>query len=813
MWHVEMISHSRRSYLTITSLLSSTLANIQLSKPTTAFLPNPTFRPRPRILSTHQLAMSTSTTKVPPPVATRNETQVVYAGINHPTQNPPLTRQTSTSPHPLLSPPVPVSDPYGWLRDESRSDPLVIKHLDDENAYTASVTDHLGELRGTLYEEMVGSVLETDYTLPRERGDWWYYTRTVAGKSYTRYCRAPKEKGGVLTVDWDGSAEAVVLEGEVCYLDVNELAEGRDYCAVGRVKTSPSHSLLAYSADYVGRETCQLFVTNVETGEVVDHDSELEMDGQVVWGNDDDTLFYVTLDETLRGYRVYRREIGISEEDELLFEEKDELLRVVIYKSLDKKYLFVRTSSKETSEIHYLDLADPTASLQCIAPRREKVLYGAEHRHSNWLISTNQGGTPNLRLVTAPARPDCAAHWTDVTLPDSSAPLFAGTAERSLSGITPFENHVVAEGREEGIPRVWIISYDGATAEEFTRLSFDETAYDVGLSSHFEFDADTAVVAYDSLVTPLSHIAVDMNAPEKRTVLKEKVVPGYEKSEYGCERVFVPARDGTPVPVSLVYRRDVLAKHESSGEALAVHLYGYGSYGACMEASFRASRLALLDRGMVYAIAHVRGGGEMGRQWYEEPNGAKYLCKKNTFWDFVDVGKWLLEERKLTARDKLSCEGRSAGGLLIGAAINLEPGMFKAAILGVPFVDVVCTMIDATIPLTIAEWVEWGNPNEERYHQYMMEYSPINNVQKDAAYPACLLTGGLHDPRVQYWEPAKFAAELRHKALPTSGPICLKTDMAAGHFSASDRYKYLKELAFDYAFLLDQLGLAEEKSS
>ena len=371
---------------------------------------------------------------------------------------------------------------------------------------------------------------------------------------------------------------------------------------------------------------------------------------------------------------------------------------------------------------------------------------------------------------------------------------------------------MLALGREKGLPRVWFIRFsDNGNVSTFEQLLFEETAYDVGYGPNYEYDTDITLISYDSLITPAQTIQISVNDLADRKILKEKDVPSYNRELYGYERTTVLARDGkTEIPVSIVYRKDLRDAALSSGSTMPTHLYGYGSYGACMEAYFSATRLSLLDRGIMFVIAHIRGGGEMGRHWYEDPNGAKYLCKRNTFDDFVDVANYLIDS-KITEPTKLSCEGRSAGGLLIGATINQAPQLFKAAILGVPFVDVVPTMIDETIPLTVVEWTEWGNPNYEKYFDYMMSYSPINNVQKDATYPACLLTGGLHDPRVQYWEPAKFAAELRHKQGGESGPVCLKMDLAAGHFSASDRYKYLKELAFDYCFLLDQLGLAGSK--
>jgi oligopeptidase B len=752
-----------------------------------------------------------------PPIPRREETRVVWAGRldtsiandtcpSNPTK--PLARQSESSHEALLDPPVAVPDPYGWMRDESRTKEEVLKHLQDENAYTQAMTEHLEPLREALYKEMLSSIQETDYTLPRPRQEWMYYSRTFEGKSYSIHCRAPRTQNAV--VEWDKSAQSPILSGEQVILDINSLAEGRKYCSVEAVKTSPSQKLLAYSVDFTGGETCELHVVDLDSKETVDHDPELAIAGSIVWGNDDKVLFYSKMDDAHRPFQVYKRILGSNVPDELLFHEPDELYWVGISKSRDGKYFFVESSSKETSEHHFLDLQDPSATLQCVAKKRTKVLYDVEHRFGYWWITTNFGPTPNMRLMKAPAMPDSEEEWKDVTIQNSHQILFDGSYDRSLEGIDAFQTHIVAQGRENGIPRVWIISLDmndDITGMEL--LTFDEEAHDVGLQGHYEFDTDRIVVSYESMITPPSSLEILLSDTSVRNVLKTKEVPGYDKNLYDCERTNVLSRDGkTEIPVSMVYRKDVLEQHLASGEPVHTHLYGYGSYGACMEADFRATRLTLLNRGIIFVIAHVRGGGEMGRQWYEEPNGAKYLCKKNTFNDFVDVANWLVHDRKLTNSNLLSCEGRSAGGLLIGASINQAPELFKMAVLGVPFVDVVPTMIDASIPLTAVEWEEWGCPNEEKFFSYMMEYSPINNVQKGAKYPACLLTGGLHDPRVQFWEPAKFAAELRHTQGEGSGPVCLKIDMAAGHFSASDRYKYYKELAFDYAFLLDQVGLS-----
>lgn len=737
-----------------------------------------------------------------PPKPRREESRGVLAGIAASPSDP--IRQSKDSTEKLLSPPRGIPDPYGWMRDESRTNTEVLEHLKSENEYTTAVTSHLSPLREDLYEEMVGKLQETDYTVPvrlSKDHEYVYYSRTIEGQSYTMYCRAPISASSDDYV-WDGKKDTPILPNEEIYLDVNELAKGKSYCSVGSAKISPSHTKLAYAVDTVGGETYRLYVKDLVTNKIILEDDALEINSPLVWGKDDNTLFYSKMDETHRPYQVYRRTLNDDgKEDELLFQEDDDVYWVYMYKSQDGKYLFICSETKETSEVRYMSLDGTDNTVHTIANRRPKVLYDVEHRDGFFWISSNVGGTPNKRLMTCKVGED-ESQWKDVVL--NKDKLFDGGYERSLDDVTPFQNHVVASGREGGIPRVWVLQMDRSEVTSFTPLAFSEDAYDAGLGPNYVYDTDQVLVTYDSLVTPPQTMRIpldDIESVDARTILKRKSVPGYDPSLYACERTWVTARDGTTqIPVSMVYRKDTTG-------VVPTHLYGYGSYGACMEAGWSMTRLPLLDRGMVYVIAHVRGGGEMGRQWYEEPNGAKYMCKMNTFTDFVDVGRWLVDDRKITTPEMLSCEGRSAGGLLIGASINQAPDLFKIAILGVPFVDVACTMVDSTIPLTAAEWEEWGNPNEDKYHEYMLSYSPMENVKRGAKYPACLLTGGLHDPRVQFWEPAKFTATLRESQSSDSGPVCLKMDMTAGHFSASDRYKYLKELSFDYAFMLDQLGL------
>jgi Protease II len=653
-----------------------------------------------------------------PPTARREEDRVVLAGRlpdDHPLKSK-LIRQAESSTNALLDPPRKIPDPYGWLRDDDRTNEEVLEHLKKENAYTEAMTSHLSSFRDKLYQELVSCIQETDYTTPANKeGKYWYYTRTNQGESYTLYCRAPYNGDEDMVVDWDGTQEAPILPGETVYLNVNELAKDKAYCSVSSVSVSKSQKLLAYGADYTGDEIYSLYVKNLETGDIVDHDESIECSGRVVWGLDENTVFYVKMDEAHRPYQVYRRKLDGSKGDELLFQQDDDLFWTSIHRSSDDKYLLIDSSSSETTQVHYLDLTDANAKLERVAKRRQKVLYDVDHWNGHWIITSNVDGTPNMRLMVCKVGQD-ESHWKDMTLienDETEVKLFDGGYEYALSNVETFEKYLVASGRYQGIPRIWVLELEDndkeqLTVKKSTLLTFEEDAYDLNVGMNYNFDSDKLVVMYDSLTTPLQSMEITMNDPnnqEARRVLKAKHVPGYDKADFDCQRTFVTSRDGkTEIPVSIVYRRDAMEQHESTGKPLPVHLNGYGSYGASSEADFSVTRLPLLNRGMVCVVAHVRGGGEMGRQWYEEPNGAKYLCKENTFNDFVDVAKWLLDDKKLTTPSQLSIEGRSAGGLLIGASINQAPEMFGVAILGVPFVDVVATMTDSSIPLTCGEW-------------------------------------------------------------------------------------------------------------
>jgi len=844
-----------------------------------------------------------------PPQPYRDESRFVWAGKNLSNTSHQIL-QSKDSTNPLLDTPRPIPDPYGWMRDESRSSKEVLDHIEKENFYFNNITSHLSSFRKDLEREFLSHIQETDYTAPmfsNEYGEnqfqWIYYIRSYKGKSYSAYCRAPSpsqicdlynqcqslnlsthEKDPQFTslnsmTSWNGNSHDPIFPHEQIYLNGNELAEtarkkGSKYFAIGQAVPSPSHKYIAYSIDTTGDERCQLYIKDLEKMRVVrqfeNHDdgTPFEIDGLIVWGTDDTTLFYIKMDDTQRPFQVYRRTIKLQrgnqqiendlnmvdhEKEELIFHERDKSFNVHVYKSQDGRYLFIDSASTETSEVWYVDLHKLDNSdtvVKVVANRRSKVLYDVEHYKDFWLITTNYNSyksgvaLPNMRLMLSPDVSNSFTYWRDLACFDEKNPsitrvLFDGNKNQStLDRVIPFERYLVCQGRDKGLPCIWVgelvnsqnkdsfQSVNQVFVSEFRSIQFREKTHNVMLSPYNNYKSNILNVLYTSLVTPLQTMAINLDNPNGfRLTLKSKAVPNYEKKLYECSRTHALSRDGkTKIPISLVYRTDLVEldfsekSFKETCRCIPVHMLGYGSYGSTLETNFDILRLPLLDRGFVCVLAHVRGGGELGRDWYEEPNGAKFLCKKNTFNDFIDVAKFLVGSNGITQTKYLSCEGRSAGGLLIGASINLAPHMFRVAILDVPFVDVACTMIDSTLPLTIQEWEEWGNPNEACYFEYILSYSPVHNVKSNSIYPACLLTGGLYDPRVQYWEPLKFAAELRHKLDHHIGsenrtffqkyPICVRIDLSCGHFAESDRYKFLKEKAYHYAFLLDQFDLS-----
>ena len=690
-----------------------------------------------------------------------------------------------------------LTDPYYWLRDDAREDPKILGHLRAENAFSEGATAHLAELRSELYEEMLSHIKETDSSAGYDSGPYTYYSRTVEGKGYTIHCRRPR-----------GAPESA--EAETVLLDENEVAARNTESSqtnVGDVEESPSHRLLAYTVDTSGYETYELRFVDLETGEELP-DVIKDVDSGVEWSRDDSHIYYRKMDAQHRPHQVWRHRLGApASQDELLFQEDDELFWVSLEKTLDSEYILINSASTETSEVLQVKLSDARPTAAPVAPRRPGVLYGVDHRRGTFYIVTNEGGHKNFRLLTAPADAPQPENWTPMLDAGGAGVLDDGSdmspGARTLSSVACFDGFLAASGRAGGYSRVWVLPIAGGkgsaanTAEEMVEVAPPESAGSLSLGSNAEFSADALRLGYTSMVTPDAVLDYAVASGELSTV-KETEVPGYEKGLYATEVLHAESFDGQRVPVTLLYRRD----RRRAGEPMPLHLYGYGSYGICCDPDFRASRLALLDRGVAFAVAHVRGGGEMGRCWYEQMG--KYLSKRNTFLDFVSCAEHLHAAGWGGPR-RTSIEGRSAGGLLVGAVLNMRPDLFQAAVAGVPFVDCMVTMRDASIPLTVGEWEEWGNPNVAKYFHYMKSYSPMENVDRQH-YPHVLATAGLHDPRVAYWEPAKWVQKLRENNLADTD-VLLKMDMEAGHFSASDRYKYLRELSFDYAFVLDKLGL------
>ncbi|OQS04837.1 serine protease family S09A [Thraustotheca clavata] len=629
------------------------------------------------------------------------------------------------------------------------------------------MTKHLTNARENIYHELLSHVQETDAAYPYPHGDYLYYTRTEKGSSYTYHCRKLRN---------DPNAKEELI------LDENELAKGQSHCDVGAVSISPDHKFLAYSVDFNGYETYQGFVKNLMTGEILADRIE-NVSGSLTWGADASTLYYSTMDDAHRQDKIWRHTIG-GTKDELLYTENDELFSAYFGKTRSGRYLLLQSSSSETSEVSFIDLHHPEKGVILIEKRQKGVEYSVDHQGSVFFIDTNRDGAVNFKLMETSVDAPSAENWKDVFPYDPAI---------KVDGIDCFENFGIIHGRQDGFTQLWVLTKD-ANGYKKERMTFADPIYTISGSTNKEYNTKKYRLTYSSPTTPFTTYDYDIDT-KKMDFLKERPVPNYDRTLYQCERIEATATDGTKIPMSIVYRKD----KRTPGTPQPVHLYGYGSYEISIDPSFTATTLPLLDRGVIYVIAHIRGGGEMGRTWYED---AKYLTKAKTFTDFVNCAEHLVQE-KFTQPSLMTCEGRSAGGLLMGAVLNLRPDLFQAAVAGVPFVDVMNTMSDSTIPLTTGEWEEWGNPNESKYFQYMLSYSPYENV-KAQNYPNILITSGLYDPRVAYWEPTKWVARLRERKTD-SNAILLKMDLTSGHFSASDRYHYLREKAFDLSYLLDQL--------
>src|ERR1700678_4546880 len=689
------------------------------------------------------------------------------------TIRPPHARQEPT---PTILHGHTLEDNYRWMRD--KASPELVAYLEAENAYTHSVMEATAKLQATLYAEMLSHIKETDESVPHRNRGWFYYVRTVEGRQYPIHCRRL-----ATGLKFDASQRAEIL------LDVNQLAAGQPFMSVGAMSVSPDGFLLAYSTDNTGFRQYTLHIRDLRTGK--DLADTAERTGSVVWAADSQTLFYTTEDEvTKRHDHLFRHRLGdASAQDVVVYEEKDERFNLGVGITRDRKYLLLEAGSHTTNDCRFLSAETPQGEFQIIAPRVDEQEYSVDHRDGLFYIRTNDVGK-NFRVVTVPVEKPGRDSWIELIPLDRESPL---------EDFELFASFCISARRKLGLPTLTVttIGSDGKL-DGSREIEFPEPVYSAGPHTNPEFETDKFRYSYQSLVSPASVYEYDV-ATGTSTLLKQQEVPGgFDSALYASERVWVEAADGVKVPVSVVYRRDKFKRNAKD----LLCLYGYGSYGYPLPIACSASRLSLLDRGVVIAYAHIRGGGEMGDSWHD---AGKMMVKRNTFSDFIAAAEQLVS-KGYGAKDRVAIEGGSAGGLLMGAVVNEQPDLFRVVLSHVPFVDVMNTMLDASLPLTVAEYEEWGNPNEAEAFAYMKSYSPYDNL-KAGGYPAMLVKTSLNDSQVMYWEPAKYVARLR--TLKTNDtPLLLHINMDAGHGGASGRYDYLKEIAFDYAFLLTQLGVA-----
>src|SRR5438477_8142815 len=654
-------------------------------------------------------------------------------------------------------------DNYFWLRE--KSNPAVISHLEAENAYTDATMKPTEPLQAKLYNEILSHIKQTDENVPYRWGDYFYYTRTKEGLQYPIFCRKHQ------TLD---AAEQIIL-------DVNELAKGQKFMSVGSFAPSDDGNLLAYSTDNTGYRQYALQVKNLKTGELMPE--KIERVDSLAWATDNKTIFYVTEDAvTKRSDKLFRHVLG-SDKTDLIYEEKDELFDIGTGRTRDNAVIMLRAFSKTSTETRYIPAGNPDAEWKTIVPRQPDHEYDVAHRGNFFYIRTNKGAK-NFRVVAAPVSDPSEKNWKE---------FVAHRPAVKIEGVDMFADHAVLAEWENGLQHLEIVDFK---TNKRHRVEFPEPVYSTGVGPNREFNTTVLRYGYQSLVTPFSVFDYDMNT-RKATLMKQTEVPGgFDRANYKSERVFATASDGTKIPMSVVYRRNV--KLDGSAPML---LYGYGPYGLSISPGFSASRLALLDRGVVYVIAHIRGGGELGEPWRD---AGRMMNKINTFSDFIACAEHLVNN-KYTSKDRLVIQGGSAGGMLMGAVSNMRPDLFKAVVAQVPFVDVLNTMLDASLPLTTAEYIEWGNPNEKPAYDYMKKYSPYDNIHQ-ANYPAMLVKVSLNDSQVPYWEGSKFVAKLRDYKMDHN-PLLLKVNMGAGHGGASGRYDAIHETSFDYAFMLWQMGI------
>jgi oligopeptidase B len=696
-----------------------------------------------------------------------------------------MTTTTATTPETTAPPAPPVAkkvekvhllhgdarpDPYFWLRD--KPNPEVASYLEAENAYTDAVLKPTEPLQKALYDEMLAHVKETDLSVPYRDGAFLYYYRTEKGRQYRIHCRKPYPEGP-----------------EQVLVDLNALAAGKKFMSLGAFRPSDDGTLLAYSTDDTGFRQYTLVVMDLKTGALLPE--RMLRATSLAWAADGKTLFYTVEDETTkRSHRVYRHTVGTpASSDALLYEEKDERFGVHVGRTRSRAYVVMESSSHTTSEARVLKADAPLGEWTLVAAREQDHEYDVDHRGDLFYIRTNSGGR-NFRLVTAPVSAPGRASWKEIV---------PHRPDVMLEGVDLFKDHLVLEERVNGLPRFTVKSFTSGASHA---VSFPEPVYSANPDTNRVWDTKVFRYGYQSFVTPQSVFDYDMDT-RKATLLKELEVPGYDRTKYASARLWATAADGTKIPLSVFWRSrtaDGKARTLKDGPFPTL-LYGYGSYGIPIPVSFRSDRLSLVDRGVVYVVAHIRGGGEMGKPWHDAGRMAK---KMNTFTDFVASAEYLVAE-KIAARDRLAIEGGSAGGLLMGAVVNMRPDLFAAVIAHVPFVDVLNTMSDATLPLTVGEYEEWGNPAKKDEYDVIRTYCPYTNLKK-GAYPAMLVKTSFNDSQVFYHEPAKYVARLRTLKADAT-PLLLKTNMAAGHGGASGRYDFLHEIALDQAFLLTRLGV------
>lgn len=657
-------------------------------------------------------------------------------------------------------------DNYFWIRDVDRTNPDVLEYLKAENTFTESIMKPTEAFQETLYNEMVHRIKETDQDPAYPDGEYFYYTRTEKGKQYPIYCR---RKGNV------NAAEEV-------YFDQNEMSKGFKFYRLNAMEISQDHNFLAFSVDTNGAESYIMFVKDLRNGKILpDHAENTQ---SIAWAMDNQTIFYTAEDSAKRPFRLFKHVLGLNAPtDQLLFEEKNEMYNLGVGRTRSDKYILVQSSASNSDEWQYIPGDQPNENPKMIIPRNPGHEYSVDHHGDYFYIRTNKNAE-TFRIVKTPTSDPGEKNWIDVV---------PYRKDVTVEGMDFFQNYSVVYEREKGLQNIFITELNTGDSHF---IEFPDPVYTAYPSVNRVFDTKIFRYSYQSLTTPASIYDYDIETKEAKLLKQQEVLGGYDSKQYKSERIFAEALDGMKVPISLVYKKGVKLDGTTP-----LHMTGYGSYGSSSQPTFSSSRLSYLDRGVIFAIAHVRGGADMGRKWYDD---GKLLNKKNTFTDYISCAEYLIKE-EYTSKEKLTISGGSAGGLLMGAVTTMRPDLFKAVIASVPFVDVINTMLDPTLMYTTTEYLEWGNPNDKIYYDYMKSYDPYNNV-KAANYPNILVKVGLNDPRVNYWEGTKWAAKLR--AMKTDKNLVLvKVNMGAGHMGSSGRYERLKEASFDYAYILNQYGI------